>query len=74
MRDTPRPVPQPKPDKALLERAAAGRDVVRYAAGDPEIVLALVVWPSAELLGELSQSATVERRSSLSQGLRDEYL
>jgi hypothetical protein len=40
----------PRPDRALLERAAAGRDVVRYAAGDPELVLSNVVWPTDELL------------------------
>jgi hypothetical protein len=37
------------PDRALLERAAAGRDAVRYDAGDPELILSLVVWPTDDV-------------------------
>jgi hypothetical protein len=34
-----------KPDRALLERAAAGREAVSFGA-DPALTLALVVWPN----------------------------
>jgi hypothetical protein len=43
----------PKPDRALLARAHAGR--VAIAAGaDPVLTLGLVVWPSDELLAALA--------------------
>lgn len=48
--------PLPVPDRALLERAAAGRDVVRYDAGDPELILSLVVWPTDAV--DAAQAAT----------------
>lgn len=43
----------PKPDRALLARAAAGRDAIRFAGADPVLTLALVVWPPEELTAAL---------------------
>jgi hypothetical protein len=37
-----------RPDRALLERAAAGREAVDRGA-DPALTLALVVWPSEKV-------------------------
>jgi hypothetical protein len=37
-----------KPDRALLARAAAGRDAIGFGA-DPVLTLALVVWPSEKV-------------------------
>jgi hypothetical protein len=37
----------PRPDRALLARAAAGREAIDHGA-DPELTLALVVWPSGK--------------------------
>jgi hypothetical protein len=50
----------PKPDPALLARAAAGRDAVRFAGADPVLTLALVVWPSDELAAALEHAGTVK--------------
>jgi hypothetical protein len=36
------------PDRALLERAAAGREAIDRGA-DPALVLSLVVWPTASI-------------------------
>ena len=39
---------QRTPDRALLARAAAGREAVSFGA-DPALTLALVVWPSEKV-------------------------
>jgi hypothetical protein len=39
---------QRRPDRALLARAAAGREAVSFGA-DPVLTLALVVWPSTRV-------------------------
>jgi hypothetical protein len=37
-----------KPDRALLARAAAGREAISFGA-DPALTLALVVWPNEKV-------------------------
>jgi hypothetical protein len=49
------------PDRALLERAAAGRDAIRFANADPELTLALVVWPPEELTAALTRTPSARR-------------
>ena len=46
---------QRRPDRALLARAAAGREAVSFGA-DPVLTLALVVWPSEKVTA--AQTAT----------------
>ena len=38
------------PSRALLDRARAGRYAVVHGHADPELTLALVVWPSETVL------------------------
>jgi hypothetical protein len=49
---------QAKPDRALLDRAAAGREAIDRGA-DPLLVLALVVWPT-EAVVEAAKSTERE--------------
>ena len=44
-----------KADRALLVRAAAGREAVQFGA-DPALTLALVVWPPEQLLAALERA------------------
>ena len=44
-----------RPDRALLVRAAAGREAVERGA-DPALVLAGVCWPSEELVAKLERA------------------
>jgi hypothetical protein len=48
-------VDRPKPDRAMLERAAAGREAIDRGA-DPVLVLSFVVWPTAAV-DEAARSA-----------------
>ncbi|MHB8468167.1 MAG: hypothetical protein ACYDCH_00180 [Gaiellaceae bacterium] len=51
---------QPRtPDRALLARAAAGREAIDHGA-DPALTLALVVWPSEELAAMLEHAGAVK--------------
>lgn len=47
------------PDRALLTRAKAGREAIDRGA-DPELTLALVVWPSDELAAALEHAGSVK--------------
>ena len=47
-----------KPDRALLDRAAAGRDAIRYQGADPELVLSLVVRPTVAVIEATSAAAS----------------
>ncbi|MGZ4440964.1 MAG: hypothetical protein ACXVZN_11450, partial [Gaiellaceae bacterium] len=49
------------PDRALLVRAAAGRDAVSFGA-DPMLTLALVVWPSAKVTAACEATRPRRRR------------
>ena len=44
-----------RPDRALLVRAAAGREAVQLGA-DPALTLALVVWPPEQFLAAVEQA------------------
>ena len=44
-----------KPDRALQDRAAAGREAIDRGA-DPMLVLSLVVWPTAAIVEAASAS------------------
>jgi hypothetical protein len=58
-----------KPDRALLVRAAAGREAVAFGA-DPWLVLAAVVWPSEELVAKLERAGRVDGRLMRLRGRR----
>jgi hypothetical protein len=51
----------PTPDRALLARAAAGRDAINSGA-DPVLTLGLVIWPS-ERVTAAQVSARMTARS-----------
>jgi hypothetical protein len=56
--------PQPVPDRALLERAAAGRDAVREYGADPASVLSRVVWPPETVLAAQEQEAEAHQKQA----------
>ena len=46
-----------KPDRALLERARAGREAITLGA-DPALTLALIVWPNEKVTAAQSAAYT----------------
>ena len=55
---------QRTPDRALLARAAAGREAVSFGA-DPALTLALVVWPSEKVMAAQRTGARYESAEAL---------
>ncbi len=49
------------PDRALLERAAAGREAIDRGA-DPALVLSLVVWPTPAVVDAARSAGRPETR------------